>query len=653
VPNLNTTQSESKQDLAHAALLAAFNNFFSVASFYPIDHTKCHSALAEMRQLLGKVVGPNAFLSLEPHEGGIRLQGVFLDKSCPSSETVFSLLEALGVARFKIHSAAPLEELHLMVRTINTLKLESDSAQEFHSMDFSRLPKSVQIQQRKFDWGPAGTEGQTDPDGNSTSPLKNLLGHLGHLNWNNAQKQEFQHRMKFLLARIAELARSDTEQNQNPAGPTKPSQEEVLAIGTTALQQAIVLLSGDDAPQDVDQLFKHAAEALAYTADSTAVSLMFEVFNDVSEMQRKEQEKFANPEWGKDTSEYQESVSSLSTKVLQLAAQASLPEINVQETSTEHMSICFHLLIKDSDDSLKEKLHFEVESYFAPPLGLGRQEEAEKLVAAMVQSGDRKPIDAAMPLLLNSMLRGSSERFANFLKDLLPATNPENLGLAWPHLVGLLLQPKPPQNPSVLDILGESISALPAERMATETHRLDFIPVILSGEMGTALVQLPLDKTRSTLKALLEGRQSKQVGQQLHNRWKVKPPSILAALLIRILGPYENGHKSIYLGLLNDDGKFSHTEEFHSETEMLIHSALMGLAGPDRKKSWVIKAIEELGRMGGPNSRKVLEDIVIQKKWFVFKAWPEDCRNSATKALQKLSRHPTGKRAPVQEGEEQ
>ncbi len=637
VPNLNLTQADNQKETAHPALLAAFDSFFSVASFYPVDHGKCQAAVAEMRLLMKQLLGPNDSLVFEPYRGGILLQGHFVSGANPGAASIFSLLETLGVARFQFHCAAPLSELHQVVRILNTLRLESDSAIEFHRLDFSHFPRSAQIEQRDLQCVSPDSPSNPTVDSPSSRSLEELMGYLTHLKWDYAQKKEFQERMKALLNKIKDLNKNAPPTKSNSAKAEQPSPEELLAVSTTALRQASVLLSADDTSANVDQLFLHAAEALACSADSGAAAIMFETFQGVSEKFSAKNEDSACSQWRDDTVNYSESISDLATRVLQLSARSQLTTFQPGNNREEIWHIWIQLLTSGASESLNRKLRSQVKSYLAPPLDQNKLETAKELITSLVQNGDRKPIDAVMPLFLASLLRGYSEGFSLFLEELLPQTQPEKLALIWPHLVGLMLHPKPPTNPKIRAFLCQAIYSLPAEMLAAETHRLDFLPVIQKGKMGPALFQLPAEKTNRTLKALLEGRQSNQVGQQIYNQWKTKPVSSLACLLIRVLGPFENSHKSIYLGLLELEVNSVPEEGFKHKAEELILSALITKADSDRKAAWVKSAICELGRIGGHDSREFLTKIQTRKTLLFFKAWPQDCRDAAQDALEKLA----------------
>ncbi len=144
-------QETSSTDLApYSELLETFDRFYSVASFYPPDHSQCQTALRNFYKAMDNVVPTGESMTMEPVRGGLMLQGIFLNENHLGSSHISKLLNELGLSQLQINSQAPLGELHHMANTLNSLKLEASSFHKFHSLDFSNLPPSVKVLAKEF-----------------------------------------------------------------------------------------------------------------------------------------------------------------------------------------------------------------------------------------------------------------------------------------------------------------------------------------------------------------------------------------------------------------------------------------------------------------------------------------------------------------------
>jgi len=640
---VNQVKPSNSEETRHSTLMARIVRFFSVAAFYPPGHTKCQAAITELHQAIDHVVQVKAPLVLEPSEGGIRLQGVEMDQDTPGIGPLFNLLDCLGVARLEIDRSAPIEDLHKLVNNLNTRKLEATSALEFHTMEFSNLPPSVKIVQREFGWGRFELGGNESISVLVTDKLNDLSDRIEQQGWPETRKKELQLRMEAFLTKVVERLDSPDSIGQAQSTQSRRSLEDVLVLGTTAISQTIGSLSGDKSSVDIDRLFQQAAESLAYADDSSSVSIMLEVLNEGSgpELTGGNQEPTENLK--SDETDYRESAEDLTAKTLQNAAQAEKLEITNSDNSSEMLSVCLQLLVSGVPDTLTTKLRSRLRKNLMAPLGKPKQSIIEKTISNLVLAGNRKPVDAALPLLLPALVENSNDQFIDFMQQLLPEYQPEKTALVWPHFVGLMLQPKPPRNPETQKHLMDTICNLHPDLMKPEAHRLDFLKVVQAGKWGSALFMLPWMQNHHLLQSLLAGRQGRITGQKLHEIWKKKHPSTLGGVLMKILGPYHSNHREFYTQLLKNQKTESHPVEFKKQVALKISKSLEALDSSGKEAAWVPHAISELGHLGCRESLGLLTEIEKKKRMLLLPLWPAPCRESARQAILILS-------APAAEG---
>jgi len=603
-------QETSSADLApYSELLETFDRFYSVASFYPPDHSQCQTALRNFYQAMDKAVPTGESMTMEPVRGGLMLQGIFLNENHLGSSHISKLLNELGLAQLQINSQAPLGELHHMANTLNSLKLEASSFHKFHSLDFSNLPPSVKVLAKEFHQRQFETGSPANLADSLQQHLNQLMDQVQKQPWTETRKRKFRLKAEDFLARTVENLNSDP--GRDIGAPI--SLEKIISTTSAVLEQALLNEIGSGFETE-DQIVPTDDESLQQS--------------DASE---------ENNQPSSDSSEYSISVADLKAGVMKIAASAVDPSISPSDHCLEMIAICLEMLSSDLGGNHAQALAKNLRKLLALPIDPAKVAILEKSIVLLVETGDRTPVDQVLPRIIPHLLRNNSEGFARFLKSSLPADQPEKIAMIWPHLVAMMLMTKPPRNKTLQGYLLEAIASLPEERVQEEAHRLDFLEVVQSGKMGTSLLHWPLSKSHGALKALLSGRQSNQTGQRLHRIWLDKTPNRLTGVLMQILGSYEAMHQSYYSMLID----FSVTGELPIERRrevcQLIRESLGSLENSERDAVWVPSAMEELGHPDCPENQTFLEEVYTGKRAFVLYAWPGDSRKAAQSALESFS----------------
>ncbi len=534
--DLNLTLNETEKNLQSINLLQTLERFFTVAAFYPADHSQCRNALLEFHKAIDLVVPTNENIIIEPGDEGMVLQGNFIEESNSGNQSLNNLLNSLGISQLELPRNAPLEVLHRAVRNFNLLKLESDSSLEFHSMDFSSLPSLVVVTQREFH--------------NRDNILK------------------------------------PSPQSLKRAGEQKTGESKIKSH-----------------PSNI-----------------------------------------ASPQI--DTTHYSISISDLKTKKLQNDARADIMDLSCQDKSVEMLHVCLQIIRQRNSQqgaSPGSSINRHLNKILGSPIEPEKTLILESTITDLITSADRRPIDKLLPWILTPLLHNDSKRFIHFLDRLLPEYQPEKIALIWPHLVGIMLEPKQPQNRKAAQTILSLIGKISEDCRQTEAHRLDLLPVVQAGKFGPGIFQADPLLSHEALLSLMDCRQSQTTGNLLNKCWQKNPPSSLVAVLVRLLGPYEKSQRSIYRGLLKSHSRNGLSSAYKNEFSKLIVTSLMGLTPNQRKEIWAVQAITELGGLQCIESLPALNKILNQKKMLVFKSWSDSCRQAATKTLEQIQHKQAGK----------
>ncbi|MCP4293245.1 MAG: hypothetical protein GY780_15580 [bacterium] len=510
-------QKETKSD--YAILLTSLEHFFSVASFYPINHSQCKTALTDLQRIINTVIEPTDTIFLEVENEGIRVQGVFLDETHYGAKSLFENFDMLGISQLELPRHAPMKDLHQTVRSLNILRLEADSALQFHALDFSSIPESVKVLQREFGWGHFNLENKTSLHKKLSANLNQLDKRIEKLPWTAEKKEKFRKRTEGFLVKTIERMNADSESTMAQSTSSRRKLEDVLVLGTTAISHTIGNMAPNESNSGIKNLFSQAAKSLSYSSDFQSVVLMLDVLQEAAGLkappseddQADDSNTFKN-----DATNYQHTVAELKTKVIQTSVEASEFVVPNMNNSEEMTPVYVQMLIRGSQKKSDPAIRKRLEKIIAPPLSEIQKTNLLQTVSDLIQNGDRTPIDNLFPLLLPALAENDSVKFIKDMEFIFPEDQPEKLALAWPHLVSLMIMPSVLFNQALIIFLERKLDHLGLEAALEEAHRLDFLPVVQKGKLGTSLIQSNTPGSQRALLALMDGRRSEFIGTCIH-----------------------------------------------------------------------------------------------------------------------------------------
>jgi hypothetical protein len=176
-----------------------------------------------------------------------------------------------------------------------------------------------------------------------------------------------------------------------------------------------------------------------------------------------------------------------------------------------------------------------------------------------------------------------------------------------------------------------------------QVSRLECTPALRNKSVCPILMTLPLTPLYPVHLALIKSSQSLLHGPRLHNHLLRQPPNGLTEILMKALGGYNPDHDTFYLSLIKQSGGSDITPDLRRMAARIICEALAELAAESRKEDWVSRAIGWLGRLDSEFSLPMLNLVCNQKKFFFFKAWPDECRQLAGDILMAAQSGPDAK----------
>ena len=159
------------------------------------------------------------------------------------------------------------------------------------------------------------------------------------------------------------------------------------------------------------------------------------------------------------------------------------------------------------------------------------------------------------------------------------------------------------------------------------------LPALLEKAVCPSLMRLPLNPLYPVHLALIKSSLAPDHGPRVHEHLCHNPPNDLIEILMKSLGQHEPSYNDLYLALIKQDSSDSITPELHGKVGRHISRALSRLPASRRIEEWVDRAIGWAYRLDPKIGTPLLTRIRDEKKFFFFKAWPRDCRETAEEFL--------------------
>jgi len=616
--------------------ISALEHFFSVASFYPADHSLCREAGDPLMHALEDLASGQPGVTISSGPEGLFLNRHRLRPESPGVALFQKLLGSLGVQRMELSRDLSLDDVHQTVRALNQARLEAESTATLTTLRLQDLPPSVKVVQREFGRGRFKLGGHmltSDLGGK----LDDLADRIQDLEWSDEMKEEFRQQTQAFLARTIERMDRRPRNQHAQDHRSRRSLEEVLLMGATALSHAIRKAGTSGERPNLTRLFRNAAESLALASDTDSVELILEVMNETVGLDLSQPEEDLQEKWIRDDTVYAHPAAELAKRLPRQEAPEITASILEGCLAEEKRTLQMALLGTGASGPWTERVAGELAAGIDRPQSPASLDRLMFALGALLDGGDRRPIDHLLPHILPGLARFAGERLAAFFGEEVGVEPADRLVLIWPHLVGLLLRPKAPANTELRKALVRLVSALPAREARQEAHRLDYLEVVRRGQFGPAIFQLPLVRTRHALRALLSGRQGSVVVQRLQESWAGRPPHPLAGLAGRVLGEYQLDDLPVYHALLQGNGRLDPGEPEAEEFGRRLQACLENLDRGKREADWVGVAIEQLGCLGHTPAVSLLRRIQKERKLGLLPVWPAVCREKAAQARAALA----------------
>ncbi len=614
-----------------STLLKALDKLLTVGAYYSSDHGQYLQAAMKARdEIVGVIGAASQYVAIEITAQGLMVGKQNIDPNHRNVRLLHDLLVPLNIARLEIDGTLSPEELRQALSALQEHKQTLGQSSSFQEIVIQNLPTSVRaisctVLHKSDDspdelslddllgkWG-AEDEAETGPVSETQSELL---------------AREFMEMVAKILENLEELEREFGVRPQHEEDGSYVTKED-LANLKIALRR---LVEVNPDPAELAKLIEQAQQALDLSRDTRSVNLVFQILKKDVSKDTGDKGEIKNRKTKRVT--YRMSVEQLLGTVTELAqVEASVAE-PVTGSRSNQLGISLHLLRSDPPRALRTAMVDTIQQAVAEPDFADANLLLCARAAHTIASEDgAEGVDDLLPVLTGALRQKRPELVARFWTDLLESGAEAQLPELWPHLVNdilLGLDKSPPELVVPLVFAAGKISLRDAKRHGL---RLEKQPALQANTGAQDLFLAPVTDTLSVLAMLAGSPLQEWLGVELFKGLRTTYISPLAAVLMASLVEHESQNTAFYLDLIRYGHEETPPAEFQMQAANLLHRALSGLQGKARNKRWVPQGLAELSRLTPDLARPLCEQVIADRKFFFFKAWPTAARQAAELAL--------------------
>lgn len=628
-----------------AALLKAVDKLLTVGAYYSADHDQYRVVSEKSCEQMVAAIGPDQVMAIEITASGMMIRSQLLDPNHRNVRLLHDLLVPLNIARLEISSGLSPADLRQAIAALQFHRQNLGNTEGFKEIKIDNLPSTVSTASRNVvhDHGDGGelTEDQIasldDLFGSGFSSEGNVNPDA-LLSDSERLAQEF---MEVVGQILQNLEQDQTGPDEDGSTPHPDSTPENIKVLREALRR-LVEVKPD--PGDLARLIEHAKRALNLSNDPRSVDLVFSLLKKEVEIDGDWKYNTRKKTVKKPPREFNLTLEQLGQSVSELETEGSPLAEPMPSALGNYLAICFRLLAADPSEVLESNLVANLEQALAgPEMTRLDMNICSAAVATSARIDNQIAIDRVLPAFCGPLRLYRPEYLATFWAQFWKTLCQERRPLVWPFLVSDLLEGLDHPDPEVVARLWRAAGELEPKLAVAQVSRLESTPALRKKSICPSLMKQPLASVFPVHAALMLSSQAPQHGARLHHHLLRRPPNKLIWILMKALGKYNPDNKNFYLSLIQQSGSSTITPDLRRTASRLLRQALADLPVKNRQQEWVVKAIGWLVKLDRGLALPLLNQIISEKRFFLFKAWPAECRGLAREALRAEPSHSAAK----------
>jgi hypothetical protein len=618
--------------------LESLHRIVKIGIYYPAGHKVLDNAAEQFQRNISGIADINRSAHIRLQGETLFVEGYEISTMTHALFEFRKIMLDLGIGAIEIDRAILLHELLQFVRSLLLGRSQLKGIKEFTKAEIVNLPPSVRIIQREFlvDENAAPTGGDDEDPEQGLNTVFHILAEQG------LERDKIEQCKKFLN----NLSRRFSRQPLSVKG--------LPAVNWNDVQGMIIKVVSSDY-----QLSDNSGEVFA----QTELNILSSIFHGLGEAEDKESQetidllisvfggstfKKQNLHDGPDRQKRLRSADHIPVQTIDriqsfvkenFIPRKTLEKINRIDHS-EELAILLQLLQFRQSPAVESKIRQNLRHILTTPLNVLEIEILTMGTRHLAACTDVDRFYDAMQFLSILLRNAKNLSSQQFLVAVCRKISPEAQSLLWPILVNEILASGRSVDPRVFAEL-VLIAAGPAgSKMKERWPELEALDCFQEKKIAPDIFDPELKNAFSLYAFLLETTLKRQIGARILSSFAESPPDWLieaVAPLIQLTIPQHSKFLQIYL-LVAQQKEL--TVNLRVAAGSLMVQQLPEISEQQMNEAWVVKTIQATPKMQTPETRKLLERIIGEKRLYIIPKWPNVCRRSATVALGQLKRRP-------------
>jgi hypothetical protein len=602
-------------------MMLLLDRLLTSGALYPPGHINFKGASDNFRTALAAV--GDSFVLIEAGEN-LRIGPDLLDADVRGVERVAGLMEKLGLHRITILPGADEQALHDLSTSLLGHRREADDTGHLAEADFAHLPKTVQVVPKVFakQWAEAGAASIGEA-------VDAILDELSARGTHEAVIQDCRETLQELFTVL--MAKSGDLVAPEPDPATRPQDVDVdsrLADGARSVGGALRrMLDRDGDLSRLAAAIREAADDMDAGIDRAAAQVLLKALGARSPGEFEEVDAEVDPRSLTDDSEYDLTLEDLRCE---LAAFAGADAALADRPDTEDLFIYLNILGRSGDEYGRTRALAEVTRLVGDLEAPERDDELCQVVRSMLSGEDLGAVDPVVERIAAVVRERGTAAVIAFWGRICAEPHPRLHAAVWPHLVVEYLTDAAP-NRDDLRLMQALVTRPGALEDPDILPRLERLAVFREVRSGFDFLGRPERRYFPVYAVLLFTSRGRAFGEWLQAGLERGGPDRQMRAIARALGPYHGKQRNAYAQWLRSAN--DHTTAPAPEILDELRRRVAGLTPPERAAEWLPEVLEIIGLHCPASGRRLLERVAGERRLLLLKAWPQEAREAARRAL--------------------
>ncbi|EKD34178.1 MAG: hypothetical protein ACD_75C02437G0002 [uncultured bacterium] len=616
--------------------IEVFYRIFKIGNYYPIGHVVLDQAAFNFLQQLRETFHALHTVTIEVDSHRLLVEKTALPEDTPSAQELGGMLANLGIKSIEMQRDMPHKHVLQFVRALLAWRGHLESASSFISYDISGLPSTVRITQLEYlvDENSIVPEGK---EGGNNIPLEELCAALGSRGLDDRQLLQ----CREFLAKL-----SVPEDGEKPTVPGLPHAtwqdvQNLLYRVVTRDHRQDEHISAMVAQNDVSALasiFGRLERSVTDSKGKTAINLLLRHLTgsgtsrpgpvrEVAKVEVPHRQGVAKP-------------TVTAGQITQFVDDNKMPIAALEKITSADQSEIISVILQMLGSTENRKSIDSCERMLAAFVnGLMTAEERMVLIGGMrnfAEGEDEDRFRGVLKLVLTSCRETQSLLSFTFLKEMW-SKMPYNLhGAVWPFVVNELLIVGMGESKERFYEVTEIASHMQLGAMRCLRSQLEELDAFREQKVAPVVFCPAWIRSYRLFAFLLETSLAGIIAEKVVAELQNAPPEQFIAVIAPILQISVPDHLQFLHSYLAEVRHDSPPLALKMAAGQIILQFLENITEEQKKLPWLAKTIDAMAGLQVRGTKEILDRIANERRMGLLPAWPKQCRQAATTALDKI-----------------